>query len=72
MYREVRLPATKTGKCVTCGESRRRKKTFYQPLNPYTKKGEGAEETRACIMRELRAKANLWREEPIDCCKEIK
>ena len=67
-FNEVKIHATKSGKCITCGKRRRRARTFWQTLNPYNKKADGTVKIPSDIRKELYIEAQGWREKPIDCC----
>ena len=67
-FQEIKLKASKSGKCVICSKSRRRSKTFSQTLNPFNKTESGDVKSISTIRAELADDILAWKKEPINCC----
>lgn len=59
-FSDIKLTAVKTYRC-SCGKRCRRQKKFYQTLNPFNKNKDGSVKTERDIIREERAKIEVWR-----------
>ena|SRR3990167_10949615 len=64
-FEEVKLRATKRGKCA-CGKILTRSTTFFQTLNPYNQI-DGRPKTREEIHTELIAKRDVWLLKSVYC-----
>lgn len=67
-FDEVSLPAEKTVKCSGgCGRRLKRRRKFWQTLNPYNKNEKGIPKERQEIFNELVIQATEWRGESEIC-----
>jgi hypothetical protein len=63
----VKWQASKTVKCLSCGKTLKRAKTFDQSINPFNKNAQGEPKSRAEILIELKARAAEWGTKPEYC-----
>jgi uncharacterized C2H2 Zn-finger protein len=68
-FQKVEWPDVKYVPCPDCGKTVRRKKTFWQTVNPLNKLPDGTVKDRRDILSELRVEADAWREVPEQCAK---
>lgn len=67
-FSKVSLADSKYVECAGgCGRKLRRKKTFYQTLNPFNLNKDGEKKTRAEIYAELREEIAEWKNQPETC-----
>ena len=67
VFEEVQYRKTKTLPCSTCGKSVRRSTTFTNTINPWNLNAAGEPASRSEIIEKLRAKADAWMTEPVQC-----
>ena len=69
---EIKLYAEKNCKCSICGKRLKRRRKFYQTINPFNKRADGEVKTYSDIYPELREDAQKWERKPETCgkCKE--
>ena len=73
-YPDVKVYGEKSVKCdAGCGHRIKRKKTFWQTMNPFNKKPDGTIKTVDDIYAELRVECAEWKAAPITCktCGEV-
>ncbi|EGT4508910.1 hypothetical protein SM080_000727 [Cronobacter sakazakii] len=64
-FQKVSVVREKAGICEVCGRICKRKKEFYQTLNPFNRTRDGSLKTKADIRKEVTAKANEWSRLPV-------
>ena len=65
-FRELKLYASKSGKCG-CGKQRTRQRKFWATLNPYNRNAAGEPKTSTEIYADLAEQVKAWKLEPITC-----
>ena len=58
-FGEIACWADKSWKC-SCGRRVKRRKKFYQTVNPFNKDADGAIKSRLQVQESVRAKARAW------------
>ncbi len=73
VFKQVKFPATKRGKCPGCGKRLTRSTTFSMTINPFNVNAKGEPRTEAEIWHELRCKAEFWKMVPPMCsdCQDL-
>ena len=66
-FDEVNLYGEKTVKCAVCGKRIKRRRKFYQTLNPWNKGPDGLPKTRDDILTDLRQGRDAWLQAPETC-----
>lgn len=67
-FEEVKLTAEKSVKCTEgCGRTLKRRKKFWQTINPFNTNKDGSMKDRQEIYAKLREKANIWKQEKETC-----
>ncbi len=64
-FNEVSTFGEKSGKCVVCGKTTKRREKFFQTLSPFNKNKEGDLKTREEIHDELQIERKDWLEKPL-------
>lgn len=59
-YQEVAITPERSGTCSKCGKPCRRKKKFFQTLNPFNKNAKGEIKTANEIRAELTEQFREW------------
>lgn len=66
-FPEIKLYGEKSTKCFVCGKRVRRRKKFYQTLNPFNKLSNGAIKSSEDIYKELKIEIDKWEKCPDIC-----
>lgn len=71
-FSEVAISAEKQVSCTKCKKRLKRRKRFYQTLNPFNKNKAGYPKSREEIFAELNKEAAIWKVTPETCqaCQE--
>lgn len=66
VFNEVSIVGEKSGKC-SCGKRTKRRKKFYQTLNPFNVDKRGVPKTRDVIWGEINGQLLAWENAPVKC-----
>lgn len=69
IFDEVSLHGEKTVKCAGCGKRIKRRKKFWQTLNPFNRHPDGLPKTQEDIMAELQQEREEWQRQPELCSR---
>jgi len=64
-FKEIKLTASKSGKCAFCGKQAKRTQHFWQTVNPFNKNTDGSVKTSDEIKKEISKEAELWKDSPV-------